>query len=334
MSNRLSTVFDLLVVLVCLGAATGVVLLEPFGGGLLRTALVLPVLLFLPGYALVSALYPDRPGDPATRDREGWSLTPIERLGLATAASVGLVPLIALVLNFTPLGVRPRPVLGGIVALTSLLTLIALVRRLRLDPQRRFRAPVLSWVGASLGTYFTRSRATGRQRTPFEAQTNRHRLLNLLVVGAAMLLLASVAYAAVGPTPPAQAEEYTELYLLDGDGQYLLGTENDLPESGEIPAVVAIENHEGSEQTYTVVIERQQMDGTDVRAESTVETFQRTVGPGDTAEIDRTFQGGAADRRVQVLLFKGDPPENPSADDAYRVTRFWPAGNTTESGDN
>lgn len=335
MSNRFSTVVDLLAVVVLLLAATAVVVVEPFGGGALRTALVLPILLFVPGYALVSFCYPDLPGDPATREREGWSLTSLERVGLAIAASVAIVPLITLVLNFTPMGIRARPVLGGVVIITSLLTLGALVRRFRLEPDRRFRAPVLSWIRSSLGTYLTRSRATGRQRTAFEAKTNGHRILNLLLVGAVLVLLASVAYAAAGPKLPSEDSTSTELYLLDGQGQYLLGTENDVSGGDSVPAVIAVENHENSEQTYTVVIERQQVvvgeDSTKIKAESTADTFQQTVADGETAKIPRTFQGGGENLRVQVMLFRGDAPTDPSGKNAYRVTRFWPAGNATGS---
>ena len=75
MSSRVRAVADLVAVLALLGVAVGVVFLTSLAGPL-RIAAVLPVILFLPGYALVSALYPD----PADRDDEGWSLNPTERV--------------------------------------------------------------------------------------------------------------------------------------------------------------------------------------------------------------------------------------------------------------
>ncbi|MEM3924304.1 MAG: DUF1616 domain-containing protein [Zestosphaera sp.] len=51
--------------------------------------------LFLPGYSLVEALYP----------REG-DLTPLERVALSIGLSLAVTPLIGLVLNYTPWGIR------------------------------------------------------------------------------------------------------------------------------------------------------------------------------------------------------------------------------------
>jgi uncharacterized membrane protein len=333
MSNRFSTIADLLVVLLLLGMATAVTL-KPPGIEPLRVALVLPVLVFLPGYALVSALYPELPRNPTSREKEGWSLAGLERVGLAVAASVAIVPLIAFVLNFTPYGVAPTPVLGGILLITVPLTLLAAARRFRLDPDRRFHLPMLSRFRRGLAIYFTERDSGARQRWPFEAKNSRQLLLNLVLVVAVLTLLGSVAYAAVGPDIPSQDADYTEFYLLDENGEYLLGTETQLSGGGSVPAIVAIENHEDRELTYTVVVQRQQVsvagNQTTVESRSVVDTVEVTVGNGATAELPRTFEGGDESTRVQVLLYRGDPPDNPTAENAYRVTRFWPAGNPTE----
>lgn len=334
MRKHLATVFDLLVVLVCLGATAAVVVYEPFAGGMLRTAVVLPTLLFAPGYAMVSLLYPDLPRDPATREKSGWSLTLLERLGLALAISLAIVPLAALGLNFTTYGVTGLPVFAVVAAVTVLLTAAALVQRFRLEPERRFRVPILTWLLTVIRRYLARTNATGRQRHPFEAQTTRQRTLNLLTAIAAVALLASVAFAAVGPPLPSEDGEYTELYLLDQDGN-LLGTETAV--DGSVPVTVAIENHEGEQTTYTAVVQRQQVarsDGeTTVQQSTTVETVERTVADGATNRFERSFEGGS-DVRIQVLLYQGSAPSEPSADDAYRATRFWLGGNASGSGAN
>lgn len=330
MSNRLATVFDIFVGLLAVGAAAGIVVTDLFGGGLLRTALVLPTLLFCPGYALVSLLYPDVPGDPATRDRQGWSLTTLERCGLAVAASVAIVPLIALVLNFTPYGIRTVPVVVGVTGVTTVLSLGALVSRFRVSSENRYHPRPLAWSRASVGRYLRAGPSSLRGRAPLEAENNRQRLLNLLVVASVLLLFSSVAYAAVGPTLPSDDGSYTELALLDSEGERLLGTEAPVGGSA-IPATIAIENQEGQTESYTVVVQRQQVtvgeERTRVRQSSVVDTYRQTVEDGETVQIKRTFDGGGESVRIQVLLFRGEAPSNPSADDAYRVTRFWPGGN-------
>ncbi|MBV0925467.1 DUF1616 domain-containing protein [Halomicroarcula limicola] len=335
MNERLGTVADLLAVLLLLGAATAVVVVEPPGGALLRVPLLLPAILFLPGYALVSFFYPDAPRNQAARNDEGWSLTPLERAGFAIAASVAIVPIIALVSNFTPYGVRGPPVFGGTIVVTAVLTLAAFVRRARLPAERRFR--VRGGLAEGLEKYFTTSRRGARQHSPFEVKSDRHRVLNLVLVATIFLLLSSVAYAAVGPTLPSHDQDSTEFYLLDENGEYLLGVEEPV-DGGSVPANVVIANHEKEEMQYTVVVKRQRVsvgdNRTQVREERVTDRFQTGVAAGETEQIEKTFEGGGENVRVQVLLFRGDAPDDPSAANAYREARFWPAGDPRESGEN
>lgn len=72
--------------------------------------------LFLPGYTLVRALYPKR------------ELSPIEELALSIGLSLAVVPLVGLVLNYTPFGIRITPVLASLSILVALLSLIGLYR--------------------------------------------------------------------------------------------------------------------------------------------------------------------------------------------------------------
>jgi len=76
--------------------------------------------LFLPGYSLIEALYP-----------RGDELSPLERLALSIGLSLALVPLLGLLLNYTPWGVRLDPTLAALSALTLGLLLIASYRRYR-----------------------------------------------------------------------------------------------------------------------------------------------------------------------------------------------------------
>ncbi|WP_258871916.1 DUF1616 domain-containing protein [Pyrobaculum aerophilum] len=78
--------------------------------------------LFLPGYALVEALYP-----------RGGDLSPLERLALSIGLSLAVVPLVGLVLNFTPFGIRLAPVVISLAALTTALSLYATYRRFKAE---------------------------------------------------------------------------------------------------------------------------------------------------------------------------------------------------------
>lgn len=77
--------------------------------------------LFLPGYSLIEALYP----------KEG-DLTPLERLALSIGLSLALVPLVGLILNYTPWGIRLDPIVASLSILTASLLLTASYRRFTL----------------------------------------------------------------------------------------------------------------------------------------------------------------------------------------------------------
>ncbi|MBS7605944.1 MAG: DUF1616 domain-containing protein [Candidatus Bathyarchaeia archaeon] len=91
----------------------------------MRYALGSIIVLFLPGYSLVEALYPSE-GD----------LSPLERLALSIGLSLALVPLVGLILNYTPWGIRLNPVIAAISALTILLLLVSAYRKLMLLKSR------------------------------------------------------------------------------------------------------------------------------------------------------------------------------------------------------
>jgi len=75
------------------------------------------LVLFLPGYALIEALYPKRELDDLTR------------FALSIGLSLALVPLTGLVLNYTPFGIRLLPVAISLACLTVALLVVALIRK-------------------------------------------------------------------------------------------------------------------------------------------------------------------------------------------------------------
>jgi hypothetical protein len=76
--------------------------------------------LYLPGYAFIEALYPQRN-----------ELEELERFALGVGLSLALTPLTGFVLNYTPWGIRLNPVLVSLSLLTLFLGLIGLYRKFR-----------------------------------------------------------------------------------------------------------------------------------------------------------------------------------------------------------
>jgi hypothetical protein len=84
----------------------------------LRWVLGSVFVLFMPGYVAVEALFP-----------KGGELDGLERFALSIGLSLALVPLVGLLLNFTPWGIRLIPIMVSLVILTTGLSLVGLARR-------------------------------------------------------------------------------------------------------------------------------------------------------------------------------------------------------------
>jgi len=74
--------------------------------------------LYLPGATLIEALYP--------REED---LSPLERLALSIGLSLAVVPLIGLILNYTPWGIRLEPIIISLTLFTLSMTIIASWRK-------------------------------------------------------------------------------------------------------------------------------------------------------------------------------------------------------------
>ncbi len=167
----------------------------------LRVALGLVVVLSAPGYALTSALF------PRIDDIDG-----VERLALTLGLSIAATPLVGLVLNATPWGIRLVPMAVGLTLFTALFTALAVWRRERAGAEQAFTWP---WG------------------TPVVWQGG-------LLAAGVMVVLLGVPALAVALRPP---EHATEFYVLGSTGQ--LQSYPTRLEPGEPFAVtLGITNHE------------------------------------------------------------------------------------------
>ena len=72
--------------------------------------------LFLPGYSLIKALFPEK------------ELDNIERTALSMGMSLALVPITGLILNYTPWGIRTTPITLSLLTLTIIFATAAIIR--------------------------------------------------------------------------------------------------------------------------------------------------------------------------------------------------------------
>lgn len=82
------------------------------------------LVLWLPGYSLVKALFPIQPKIKKHREK----LDVIERTALSLGMSLALVPIVGLFLNYTPWGIRLAPVTLTLLFLTTIFSTVAVIR--------------------------------------------------------------------------------------------------------------------------------------------------------------------------------------------------------------
>ena len=155
-------------------------------GNPLRIILGIPIAVFLPGYTFLAALFPRK-----------MQISGIERVILSFILSLAIVPLIALILNFTALGVRLEPVLYATSGFIVFASIIAWLRRRRLPIEERFKIELK----------LTRP-VWNRQATIGSV------VLMVIILGAIGILV----YFASHPQP---ADAYTEFYLSPVTGEDL-----------------------------------------------------------------------------------------------------------------
>ncbi|APW97141.1 hypothetical protein CHINAEXTREME_04870 [Halobiforma lacisalsi AJ5] len=313
--------FDLALVVAAVGGLTLAVVAG--AGGVARILLTIPLVCFLPGYALVSAMFPDGPTDDYQAFDEGKTglgnpllvsggLEGVERTVLSIVFSVALVPAVALFASATPGGLIADQVLLGISALTAGLAVIAILSRYRCEPERRF-TPSLS----SASPFFD-------SRSSFYERRNVGPYNAAIAVGLVLVVL-SAGFALASPPQHDGFTEFsieTEAVTGETDTMYDSTYEID-SQPQELEATIT--NHEREERTYTTVVALEQVSygdgGVTVHERDELDRQRTTVPDGESArqtlEIDPTMSGD--DLRLRLLLYEGEPPADPTPEEAYRV---------------
>ena len=192
-----------------------------FSAGPVRIAVGLLLVLFSPGYTLLALLLP-RKSD----------LNIVERLGLSVGLSVAIVPLVGLVLNYTPAGIDGLWVVISIMGLVLLGCVAAAFRRSRLSMEDRFeprlRVRIPRWRRGTMGDHF-------------------------LLAGLVLSVVFAAGMSAYVIATPRPVEAFTEFYVLGPEGAADgYPSELTLGESGEV--ILGIVNREGEDSSYAVQV--------------------------------------------------------------------------------
>lgn len=131
---------------------------------------------------------------------------------------------------------------------------------------------------------------------------------------------------------PSTGESFSEFYLLaeEKDGELVADdypTEFVAGESRSL--VVGIGNQEHRTTAYTVVVELNRVqiqdNSTQVLDEERLRTFETRLAHNETWERPHTVTPELTGEilRLTYLLYREEPPENPTTDNAYRELHLW-----------
>ena len=265
-----------------------------------RVPLGLAFLLLVPGYVVVSALFPRR------NDVDG-----VDRLSLSVVSSAIVVPAVGLTLNATPWGIRLGPMLVGVSLLTVAATALATRRRLAVQPDERFRIPHREW----------------RRRGAVAVRPNgaRDLALTLSLAVAVVVTVGAVGFAVAdhhgyGPAIGEDDDGSAAISLLDSDGELLTDGAELEPGTPESVAI-GVDNHADEERTYTVVALEQELEDGAIEDERELERVDVAVGGGESEVLEHDLEATGASDRVVWLLYSAEtsiPPEiSPDSADVY-----------------
>jgi uncharacterized membrane protein len=275
----------------------------------LRVVLGVPLVLFVPGYALIAALF------PAAEDLDG-----IERLALSFGLSIAIVPLIGLALNYTPWGIRLDPIVTCLSLLTIVLCLVAQYRRARLRENERFTVPFQEIRQAFVAEFFAK-----------DAGSRTDRILSLVLLVAIIAAVITTAWVIVVPK---EGEQFTEFFILGDNGKaadypttIITGTNNSM--------YIGIGDHEYRTVNYTVETYFMNMHFDPATNTSTVnamvplDRFTVTVPDNQTVILPYSFTATSTRfNRLEFLLFNETMPDDrvtgmDRINQSYRELHLW-----------
>lgn len=233
---------DILLILACSFVLVLLIIIFPLD--ILRIIIGLPFVFFFPGYMLVAALFPSKN-----------SISAIERMALSLGMSFAVVPLLGLILNYTPWGITLYSILITLSCFIIAMAIIVMMLRSRLPENSRFTF--------KLNTYFVKDLFlnTAHDSTSVTVGTTTagapgptikwlDSALSLSLVIAVTIAIGVVIYTI---TIPKVGEKFTEFYILGLDGKAQNYPKQIKPgESAQV--LVGVVNHEQEGSSYRLIV--------------------------------------------------------------------------------
>ncbi len=254
------------------------VVLFPFFSSLaLGLIMGTPIVIFLPGYVIIAALFPRQ-----------HQLGGLERVGLSLGTSIVLSPLVGVLYHFTPMGIQAYPILLTLAALILAGSAFAWRQRRRLSEEERFviafNVGFIDW----------------RQNSPVD---------KALSVVLAASIIGAIGVAGYSLTQPITKEKFSELGILGLEGK-AVDYPREVIVGEEVRVIVEIANQELEEESYHLEI---WIGG---KKNSEVGRMVLAQGERWQQEVSFTLMERGENQKVEFLLFK-DGETQPRAGPVY-----------------
>jgi uncharacterized membrane protein len=300
---------DLLACVLWLAAALATIYLPYLNESFLRVLFGVPLVLFVPGYALIAALF------PAAKDLDG-----IERVALSFGLSIAIVPLVGLALNYTPWGIRLDPIVTCLALLTVALCLAAQFRRVQLPENERFTVPFQKIQQALVEEFFHK---------PESSRTDQ--ILSVILLVAIIAAVLTTAYVIIVPK---EGEKFTEFFIL-GNNQKAADYPTTMLTGSNNSLFIGIGNHEYRTVNYTVETYFMNMtfneatNVTTLNSMTPLDRFTVSIPDNQTVITPYYFTAGTPDdNRLEFLLFNETVPDDrvtgmDRINQSYRELHLW-----------
>ena len=188
----------------------------------LRIIIALPIVLFIPGYLAVFALFPSKKTDKG--------LDGIERIALSIGLSIAIAPLIGLILNYTSWGITLLPIVLSLELFIFIVGIVAIYRWRHTSPDTRYMLK----IKISFPTH----------------ETKLEKIVTIVLIICLITALSGVIYVILIPK---QGERFTEFYIL-GPNHLASDYPRNLTFGENATVILGIVNHENTLMNYTIEV--------------------------------------------------------------------------------
>jgi uncharacterized membrane protein len=228
------------------------------------------MLLFLPGYSLLTVLFP-RKNDFKIK----------KRLVLSFMVSILITLLIGVILNYIPFEAGITQVLISVSIFTLIMQPISFFRRRQ----------VFESFSLDLAEIFNRFKSS------FKAKSQRDKIISIVLIVFIFVAVFTTVYIILSPK---EGEKFTEFYLLGPDGKaYNYPTNLTVNQIGTVyPGIV---NHEASDTNYEVIV---RFNG------AVLKNYNISLENDEKMEIPLTFRASNQGQNQKLEFFLYKLPDN------------------------